>query len=66
LYSLGLFVNTSLALSVDSQNDPSFILTLELKIYAIHHDLLNCLEGYKAYMVRMAVTRLPKVASIVE
>jgi hypothetical protein len=66
LYSSGLFVDTSRALSVDGQNDPGFILTLELKIRAIHHDLLNCLEGYKAYMVRMTLTRPPKAASIVE
>jgi hypothetical protein len=66
LYSSGLFVDTSQALSAEGQNDPGFILALELKIRAIHHDLLNCLEGYKSYMGRMALTRPPKSASIVE
>jgi hypothetical protein len=62
LYSSGLFVDTSLALSVDGQVDPGFALTLELKIRAFHQDLLNCLEDYKAYMVRMASIRPPELA----
>jgi hypothetical protein len=46
-----MFVDTSRALSAEGQYDVDFILTLELKIRAIHHDLLNCLDDYEAYMV---------------
>jgi hypothetical protein len=66
LYSSGFFVDTSKALSAKGQSDPGFILTLELKIRAIHHDLLNCLEDYKAHMVHITSTRPPDSASIVE
>jgi hypothetical protein len=52
LYTPGMFLDTSRALSPDAQYDPGSILTLELKILAIHHDLLNCLRDYKTYMVR--------------
>jgi hypothetical protein len=51
LYSPCMFVDTSRALSAEGQYDMDFILTLELKIRAIHDDLLNCLDDYEAYMV---------------
>jgi hypothetical protein len=46
LYSPCMFVDTSRALSAEGQYDVDFILTLELKIRAIHHDLLNCFDDY--------------------
>jgi hypothetical protein len=62
LYSSGLFVDTSRALSVEGQYDTGLILTLELKIRAIHHDLLSCLENYKAYMARTPSISPPELA----
>jgi hypothetical protein len=62
LYAPGMFVDTSRALSVEGQYDTGLILTLELKIRAIHHDLLSCLENYKAYMARTPSISPPELA----
>jgi hypothetical protein len=66
LYASGLFVDTSRALSPEGQSDPGFLLSLELKIRAIYHDLLNCLEDYEAHMLRTASTRSLGPESVVE
>jgi hypothetical protein len=62
LYAPGMFVDTSRALSAEGQYDAGFILTLELKIRAIHHDLLGCLEDYKAYMAVVPSVNLSELA----
>jgi hypothetical protein len=64
LYSSGMFIDTSWALSAEGQTDPGFILTLELKIRAIHHDLLNCLEDYEAYVIHTPLTSPVKLAPV--
>lgn len=57
IFASGLFVDTSKALSAEGQSNPGFLLALELKIRAIHHDLLSCLEELNAHMIRKASTR---------
>ena len=66
VFASGLFVDTSKALSAEGQSDPGFLLALELRIRAIHHELLNCLEEYNAYVGRTASTRSQGPRSIIE
>jgi hypothetical protein len=66
VFASGLFVGTSQALSAEGQSDPDFLLALELKIRAIHHQLLRCLEEYNVHMIRTASTSSQGSRSIVE
>jgi hypothetical protein len=64
LHSSGMFVDTSWALSAEGQHNAGFLLTLELKIRAIHQDLLNCLKEYEAHVIHAALTSPLKLVPV--
>jgi hypothetical protein len=66
LYSSGMFRDTSRALSAEGQHDAGFLLTLELRIRKVHHDLLNCLEDYKTHVARTYITKPSELAPAFE
>jgi hypothetical protein len=60
LRTSGMLLETSRALTAEGQNDPGLLLTLELRIREVHHDVVNCVEEYKGYVGWTSLTGPPE------